>query len=103
MVSLERVLEAWLDMMEKGKIVATPEAGNVEASRILVPYSEQILKETIDVFNRLVQEIGIRFPSGGTNRDDGTSGEDGGPFLIDETILDTNNPRRVSLNDSPEG
>lgn len=82
-------------MIEKGKIVATPEAGNVEAPRMLVPHSEQILKETIGVFNRLVQEIGTCFPSGGTNSDDGRSGEDGGPFLIDEAILDTTNPRRV--------
>jgi hypothetical protein len=46
------------------------------------------------MFNRLVQKIGICFPSGSTNSDNGTSGEDGGPFLICEVILDITNPQR---------
>jgi hypothetical protein len=85
---LETVLEAWLDMIEQGKIVATPEAGDVEKPWMLAPYSPKILQDTVDVFNALVREIESRLPGGSTSMRDGSS-----PF-IEEAILDTSTPQR---------
>jgi hypothetical protein len=85
---LETVLEAWLDMIEQGKVVATPEGGDVERPWTLVPYSSKILQDTVDVFNSLVKEIESRMPEGSTG-----TGDDSSP-LIEEAILDTANPQR---------
>jgi hypothetical protein len=84
---LENILEAWLDMIEKGKIVASPD----ESERFpwtLVPYSQTILEDTIDAYNRLVEEIESRMPA------DSPVTIDAGRPLIHNAILDTANPRR---------
>ncbi|KAF2993162.1 hypothetical protein E8E13_000065 [Curvularia kusanoi] len=84
---LEVVLEAWLDMIEQGKVVATSDIGEVEAPWKLVPYSPKILQDTVDVFDSLVQEIVSRMPEGsGTQEDSNPS--------IDGTILEVIDPRR---------
>ncbi|KAF1954369.1 hypothetical protein CC80DRAFT_493852 [Byssothecium circinans] len=57
---LETVLEAWLDMIKKGKVKATKQ-GETDLERfepwVLVPYTETGLEETIQTFNKLVQAI----------------------------------------------
>ncbi|KAF2819762.1 hypothetical protein CC86DRAFT_412683 [Ophiobolus disseminans] len=78
----------WLDMIEQGKVVATPEAGDVEAPWMLAPYSPKILQDTVDLFNALVREIKLRLPGGSTG-----TGDDLSP-CIKEAILDTSNPQR---------
>jgi hypothetical protein len=85
---LETVLEAWLDMIEQGKVVATPEANDAEKPWMLAPYSPRILQDTVDLFNALVREIESRLPEGSTG-----TGDDSSPF-IEEATLDTCNPRR---------
>jgi hypothetical protein len=87
---LENVLETWLDMIEQGKVIATPEADNVEEPWTLAPYSPSILQDTIDVFNLLVQEIESRMPGGST----GTADDSLLPPLINEAILDAANPQQ---------
>ena len=79
--SLEVVLEAWLDMIEQGKVVATSDTGEVEAPWTLAPYSSKILQDTVTVFDSLVQEMESRMPEGSDMRDDSTP-------LTDATILD---------------
>jgi hypothetical protein len=88
---LETVLEAWLDMIEVGKVVATPEAGDVEKPWTLAPYSSTILQDTVDIFNDLVEEIESRLPEGTTG-----TGDDPSP-MIEEAILDTVNPEQGFL------
>jgi hypothetical protein len=85
---LERVLEEWLDMIEKGKIVVDREYGGNAEPWKLVPYSKTILQETIEVFNLLVDEIESRLPGNNNETLRNTSP------LIGEAILDTANPRR---------
>jgi hypothetical protein len=85
---LETVLEAWVDMIEHGKIVATTEADDVEKPWMLAPYSPKILQDTVDLFNALVREIESRLPRGSTG-----TGHDSSPF-IEKAILDTSNPQR---------
>jgi hypothetical protein len=85
---LETVLEAWVDMIEQGKIVATTEADDVEKPWMLAPYSPKILQDTVDLFNALVREIESRLPGGSTG-----TGDDSSPF-IEKAILDTSNPQR---------
>jgi hypothetical protein len=83
---LEGILEAWLDMVEKGKVIATSEDCDMTEPWLLVPYSVSILQETIDVFDRLVEEIESRMPGDNTNRNSSP--------LIEESILNTANPQR---------
>jgi hypothetical protein len=85
---LERVLQAWLDMIEKGKVVVDREYGGDAEPWRLVSYSETMLHETVDVFNFLVAEIESRLP-----RDNNDTSRDTSP-LIEEAILDGANPRR---------
>ncbi|KAH4063780.1 hypothetical protein HBH50_186600 [Parastagonospora nodorum] len=84
---LEVVLEAWLDMIEQGKVVATSDTGEVEAPWTLATYSPKILQDTVAAFDSLVQEIESRMPEGSGMQDDSTP-------LIDATILDAMNPQR---------
>lgn len=51
---LELVLEAWLHMIEQGKVVATSDTGEVEAPWTLTPCSSKILQDTVAVFESLV-------------------------------------------------
>jgi hypothetical protein len=85
---LERVLEAWLDMIEKGKAIVTVKSGDSGDPWKLVPYSERILQETVHVFNLLVKEITTRLPKDNNHTPEATSP------LIEEAILDTANPTR---------
>jgi hypothetical protein len=85
---LERVLEAWLDMIEKGKAIVTLKSGDSGDPWELVPYSETILRETIDVFNLLVEKITSRLPRDSNNPPGTTSP------LINEAVLDAANPKR---------
>ncbi|KAF2850137.1 hypothetical protein T440DRAFT_468820 [Plenodomus tracheiphilus IPT5] len=85
---LETVLEAWLDMIEKGKIVVTVGGGGEGFPWKLVPYSERILQDTVDVFNMLVEEIESRLPQ------DGIRVGQAVPPLVEDTILDTVDTRR---------
>jgi hypothetical protein len=87
---LEDVLEAWLDMIEKGKVAAIPEADNVEEPWTMAPYSPSILQDTLNVFKLLVQEIESRMPEGATGTRDGSASSP----LIDEAVLDAANPQR---------
>lgn len=82
------MLEAWLDMVERGKAIVTFESGDSRDPWKLVPYSETILRETIDVFNLLVEEIESRLPRD-NNETPGTMSP-----LIEELILDTTKPRQ---------
>ncbi|KAF3040669.1 hypothetical protein E8E12_003006 [Didymella heteroderae] len=58
---LESILESWLTMIRKGKIVAMSKKDREALSQhrvaqdpwVEVPYSETVLDETIDTFNRL--------------------------------------------------
>ena len=84
---LEVVLEAWLDMIEQGKVVATSDTGETESPWTLAPYSPKILQDTVAVFDSLVQEIESRMPEGSGTQGDSTP-------LIDATILDALNPQR---------
>ena len=84
---LEVVLEAWLDMIEQGKVVATSDTGETESPWTLAPYSPKILQDTVAVFDSLVQEIESRMPEGSGTQGDSTP-------LIDATILDAMNPQR---------
>ncbi|EFX03592.1 hypothetical protein CMQ_520 [Grosmannia clavigera kw1407] len=63
---LEDVLNAWLEMIDSGKVQAVPEHVDVPNSKydpwILHPYSEGQLKETAEVFNSLVDAIEARLP-----------------------------------------
>jgi hypothetical protein len=68
---LESILESWLAMIRKGKIVASSETNRevlpqyrvAQDPWVEVPYSEIILNETIDIFNQLVQAIEARMPN----------------------------------------
>jgi hypothetical protein len=84
---LEVVLEAWLDMIEQGKVVATSNTGEVEAPWTLAPYSPKILQDTVAVFDSLIQEIASRMPEGSGMQDNSTP-------LINATILDEMHPQR---------
>jgi hypothetical protein len=85
---LERVLEAWLDMIEKGKAIVTRTHGDSEDPPWkLVSYSETILQETIDVFNCLVEEIESRLPGHNDNPPITTSP------LIEDAVLESVNWR----------
>lgn len=79
---LETVLEAWLDMIEKGKFVFTNDSDGKEPWK-LAAFSEQILQECVNVFNSLVDEIESRLPQDDTLRGDAL------PPLIEDGILDT--------------
>jgi hypothetical protein len=85
---LETVLEAWLDMIKKGKVKATKQ-GETEWERfepwVLVPYTDAGLQETLDVFDNLVQAIEMRIPG---FTPDGKHVEYG---LVDEGVLDSAN------------
>jgi hypothetical protein len=68
---LESILESWLTMIRKGKIVAMSKKDREALPRdrvaqdpwIKMPYNEIILSETIDSFNRLVQAVEARMPN----------------------------------------
>ena len=61
--SLETVLESWLEMIKLGKVVAVHQLSELEFPPWkLVPYSGLMLRETIDVFNALVDAIESRMP-----------------------------------------
>lgn len=68
---LESILESWLTMIRKGKIVAIsekdrealPQYRMAQDPWVGVPYSETILSETVDTFNQLVQVIEARMPN----------------------------------------
>lgn len=57
---LETVLEDWLDMIYKGKVKALLDSEY--SPWIVAPYSETILQETAQVFNKLVEAIESRLP-----------------------------------------
>jgi hypothetical protein len=68
---LETILEIWLDQIRKGVFVAVPGEGDrrPHCSRktdntpwLMTTYTEAGLKETVDIFNRLVQAIEGRLP-----------------------------------------
>jgi hypothetical protein len=87
---LERIFEEWLDMIEVGKAIVALPGGDSGDPWKLVPYSETILKKTIEVFDDLVEEIESRLPE--DNKKTNTP-RNASP-LIAESILDTANPRR---------
>jgi hypothetical protein len=58
---LETILEAWLDMIHKGKIKVLPEESEY-SPWIVAPYSNGMLQETVQVFNQLVEAIESRLP-----------------------------------------
>ncbi|KAF2621199.1 hypothetical protein BU25DRAFT_241648 [Macroventuria anomochaeta] len=87
---LELILESWLTVIRKDKIIALPEqhyATQAESPPtqypwIEDPYSETILDETIDAFTCLVQAIEDRIPNEPTTADkELTVG------LVDEDVL----------------
>lgn len=64
---LEVVLQAWLDMVDAGKVRAVSEAENMSVNRydpwVVVPYTATMLEETIEAFSALVNAIESRMPS----------------------------------------
>lgn len=88
---LESILESWLNMIHNGKIVAMSEEDcNTQTERlpaqdpwVKMPYSETILDEAVDTFNKLVQAIESRMPiAPDTTKEETTMG------LIDEDVLE---------------
>jgi hypothetical protein len=82
---LEDILEAWLDMVDKGKVIATSDECDMTDPWLLVPYSQSILQDTIRVFDRLVEEIEARLPR---DRSDTNPSP-----LIAESVLNTANTK----------
>lgn len=78
---LETVLAAWLDMVENGKIILSMEDADDQKPWKIVPYSEQNLQESVDIFNCLVDEIESRLPQ------DSTRIGESSPPLIEDTTL----------------
>jgi hypothetical protein len=75
-------------MIEKGKAIVTLASGDSGDSWKLVSKSETILREIIDAFNSLVEEIESRLPRDNNDMSGLTTP------MIEEAILDTANPRR---------
>lgn len=78
---LETVLEAWLDMIHKGKVRAVGTETEYCPWEI-VSYSQTILDETVETFNKLVEAIESRLPEHTTNTEDTTTG------LADDSTLE---------------
>ncbi|KAH6182325.1 hypothetical protein HBI61_085030 [Parastagonospora nodorum] len=87
----KRVLEAWLDMIEKGKAIVTTNSGDSEDPWMLISYGDTLLQDTIDVFNLLVDEMERRLPGYENNISDTTSP------LIEEAALGVANLRQGFL------
>lgn len=73
---LESILESWLTMIRKGTVVAMSETDRealpqywTEDPWVKVPYSETILSETVDTFNKLVQAIEARMPNNAATKE----------------------------------
>lgn len=92
---LETVLEAWLDMFKRGKVKATGEKGD-HSPWSLLEYSENDLKGSVEVFNKLVEAIESRIPQPDTKTGNTTDSRLG---LVDEHILNSlNKPHRDGQN-----
>lgn len=89
---LETVLGTWLDSIRKGDVEAVPKDGGknrlehqdgfINDPWELVPYSDLILDETINAFNRLVGAVEARMPKASTmDPDDIVRG------LVDQSVL----------------
>jgi hypothetical protein len=63
-LSLEEVLEAYIDIIEKGKIRSVEKDYEYEGGRmdpwIILPYSDYDLRKAVEAFNKLVEVISAR-------------------------------------------
>jgi hypothetical protein len=88
---LETALEFWLNQIRKGRIAAAPKAKHPKSVNErydpweFIPYSDGMLEENIDAFDRLVEAIEAQMPSmaGDTEAEEISHG------LIDESVLHT--------------
>jgi hypothetical protein len=66
-LSLEEVLEAYIDIIEKGKIRSVEKDYEYEGGRmdpwIISPYSDYDLQKALEEFNKLVEVISARLPT----------------------------------------